>query len=123
MPGVPRELAEHKLNADPKVRPSSSCCGPSMKSAAEPSPRRCSVYSLQASSGQSSTPSGWQTQSWSEEKWDLEDVYRLHKPKQRLPEGAIRPPADRPNHRFHRGLGVTMLPRRLLWIQPYQNGR
>src|SRR3954463_5020388 len=73
----------------PKCDLSSSRYGPSMKSAAEPSPRRCSVYSLQASYGQSNTPSGWQTQSWSRRKRDLEDVYRLHKLKQRLPEGTI----------------------------------
>src|SRR3954453_19251664 len=57
-----------------------------------------------------------------EEKRDLENVYRLHKPEQRLPKGAVRPPADRPDNRFNRGLGVAMFPRRLLWVQPDQNG-
>src|SRR3954464_3525724 len=43
----------------PKRDPSRSRCGPSMKSAAEQSLRRCSAYSLQASYDQSNTPSGW----------------------------------------------------------------
>src|SRR4051812_34757055 len=43
-------------------------------------------------------------------------LHRLHQPQRRVPQGRVRPPQDRPDHRLDRRVRVTLLPRRILWV-------
>jgi hypothetical protein len=43
----------------------------------------------------------------------VEDVRRLHRPQQALPQGPLRVTADRSSHRLHDGLRPALLPRLL----------
>jgi hypothetical protein len=60
-----------------------------------------------------------------EEHKRVEDVCRLHRPQQALPQGPLRVAADRSSHRLHCELRPTLLPRLLLRVPPdlYQGRR
>ena len=123
MPGVPRELAEHKLNADPKVRHVKQSLWPFNKER-----RRAIAEEVQrllaAGFIRPIKYSKWLANPVLVDKkngtWRMcIDYTNLNNA---CPKGAVRPPADRPNNRFHHGLGVAVFPRRLFWVQLDQNG-
>jgi hypothetical protein len=119
MPGIPRELAEHEVKIFPNAKPikQSTRCYNSEKARTmgeEINPL------LEAKFIREIKEATWLSPPVMVEKKetkDLRDVHRIHRAKEALPEGLLLAPSNRSDHRLHRWLRTSLVPRHLLWVQ------
>src|SRR5688572_18087651 len=57
------------------------------------------------------------------ERWEVEDVCRLHWSKQSMSEGSLPSASHRPNYGLHCWVRNPVIPRRLLRVSPNQDER